>query len=107
MKDFFLGMVGLVLWSSLGCGSGDEPSGDCEGCGADEYCVEYGSDVADEPSLFRCVALPTACEDEPTCTCLESVDDADSNMSVSLAFCLDLGTCQAPMGIPEVVCPGG
>jgi hypothetical protein len=98
--------LGFALSVALGLACKDDPS--CSSCDAQsEYCAVSGSDVSGESSTFECVALPDACEDAPSCECLATVDDADSNLDWSLSFCLMDGACGVEDEVLRVVCPGG
>ena len=99
--------LGFVLSVILGIACKDEEES-CSPCDAkSEYCVVLGSDVAGESSTFSCVALPSACKDDPSCECLATVDDEDSNLDWSLDFCLMEGTCGVDGQVLRVGCPGG
>lgn len=98
--------LGLALSVILGVACKDDAP--CEPCDAkSEYCAVFGSDVAGVSSTFSCVALPSACTEDPSCECLETVDDEDSNLDVSLSFCLLEGKCSDEDPALRVDCPGG
>jgi hypothetical protein len=94
----------LTVGLALGC---EDPVAACGPCRSDEYCVEFGSDIAGQRNTFECVALPQDCEDDPSCECLETVEDEDSNLESSLMYCLEQGSCGLASGVPHVLCPGG
>lgn len=102
---------GLLASLAIGAGVGMACSEDDPGCSecdpATQYCVEYGTDVSGESSAFSCVALPTACETDASCTCMQTVDDDESNIDSSLQFCLVDGGCRLTDGVVHVTCPGG
>jgi hypothetical protein len=98
--------LGLAVSVLLGVACKDEAS--CAQCDAQtEYCAVFGSDVAGESSTFSCVALPSACVDDPSCACLATVDDEDANLDWSLSFCLMEGSCGVDDEVLRVACPGG
>lgn len=101
--------LGLALSIILGIACNAEGAEAlCSPCDAkSEYCAVFGSDVAGEPSTSSCVALPSACKDDPSCECLATVDDADSNLDASLKFCLMEGACSGEDPVLRVTCPGG
>lgn len=99
--------LGFALSIILGIACKEEEAS-CSPCDADsEYCAVFGSDVASEPSTSSCVTLPSACKDNPSCECLATVDDADSNLDASLKFCLMEGACSVDAKVLRVTCPGG
>jgi hypothetical protein len=60
---------------------------------AAEYCERQASDVGGEPDVYRCVDLPGACGNSPSCACVETgaCPICDENVSGDLF----------------VTCPGG
>jgi len=97
--------LGLALSVMLGIACKEEDPCPCDA--KSEYCAVFGSDIAGEPSTHACVALPTACKDDPSCECLATVDDDDSNLEWSLNFCLMEGSCGVEDQVLRVGCPGG
>jgi hypothetical protein len=97
---------GFLVAAILGvaCESQDDPCSSCDP--ESEYCVRYGSDVAGESATMSCAQLPAACSESPSCDCLASVDDSESNIDVSLSFCLMEGSCVED-DVLRIVCPGG
>ncbi len=85
---------------------GEEQQRSCRPCAEDEYCVEFGSDVAGEPNSFDCVELPMQCADDPTCACLEA-EGGTTDGGVLLDFCFEEGGCDISAGVVHVTCPGG
>lgn len=53
------------------------------------------------------MALATACKDDPSCECLATVDDDESNLEWSLNLCLMEGSCDVEDNVLRVGCPGG
>lgn len=92
----------LAILSSLaGCG---EPSSCASaGCGAMEFCVRHGSDVAGVPDSYACEPLPAACVSDKRCACLDDHPMASFN----LEFCLAAGGCLPDGDTLRVTCPGG
>lgn len=95
----------VIFGASLLVGLACEGSGlSCRECDPDsEVCVEFRSDI-DEPAMFECAELPSVCEDDPTCACLEENTAVEGT---SLFFCDGQGRCDDDGRVMEVSCPGG
>lgn len=70
-------------------------------CKEGELCIYLGSDTSD-PGKAKCYALPAACTNNETCSCLQGQRVDNINMD----FCTKLGGCEKKTRL-EVICPGG
>lgn len=97
-----LALLSLLTMSLAAC-PGEPTSCEEAACdGETEMCVLFGSDTLEPPSA-SCQPLPVACEDDPTCACL----DQNTGEDEANRFCLDTGGCSVEGDVLMVVCPGG
>ncbi len=95
-------ILGLFGLSAFGCAQ--NPT-NCEQAACDgetQMCVLLGSDTL-EPSRAVCEPILAGCEDDHTCSCLDTEIEDDS----SERFCFDTGGCTVNAGVIELICPGG
>ena len=85
-----------LVWWLVAVGCAGETKGSCDCDPASEYCVEFHSDIAGEPTSLSCEPLPECTGD--ACDCLTESEDVPYNFEVCTCTDGDL---------VQVVCPGG